>query len=361
MLRNNKGSIMVSALIGIIAVSVLGAGMLQYSTFNTRQAAREEREKQAFYLARTGLQVMENHLINCRDGDDPDLWNEAREQIVINLEEHGLEFAGWHQDRLQRKTSIILELRSSDEDKEKVDPGDIGWSDWYPENHIESGWPGQFRVRAVQLPDDDKIYIEAEGKVGSVTRLLSNAEQPLEGETPEKDPVPPPPPFDPEDDPEPEDPEPGDPEPEDPEPEDPEPEDPETDDPESEDPENGGEGGRDSPADPQVFGAGSGITYSGQQSPSFEGSVYAGTLEPPTPALYFGFEDEGIDGGDDRAEMTGHEGGATGSGSTITYGSSSWYGRESSGSVYEEPRVGDGVQFTTRSDDWEEWLSDIFD
>ena len=59
---NNKGSAIVPALVGILALSMLGFAMMQYSYFDTAKVVREEREKQAYYMARSGLRIMEEYI-----------------------------------------------------------------------------------------------------------------------------------------------------------------------------------------------------------------------------------------------------------------------------------------------------------
>ena len=65
-IKNKRGSALPLALIGILAISVLGMASMRTSESDTSQVVREERSKQAYYMARSGLEIMEKYIVDAR-------------------------------------------------------------------------------------------------------------------------------------------------------------------------------------------------------------------------------------------------------------------------------------------------------
>jgi hypothetical protein len=57
MINNSKGAALPLAVITMLVVSLLGAGLWQYSTSDTIQVARQENKMKAFYIARSGAEA----------------------------------------------------------------------------------------------------------------------------------------------------------------------------------------------------------------------------------------------------------------------------------------------------------------
>jgi len=67
LLKNQKGSAMIVALIVMLVSSLLGSAMYQYSTASTMHVAKDEKHMQAYYLARSGADAVAEYIIKNPD------------------------------------------------------------------------------------------------------------------------------------------------------------------------------------------------------------------------------------------------------------------------------------------------------
>ncbi|HHW22546.1 MAG TPA: hypothetical protein GXX26_06650 [Clostridiaceae bacterium] len=102
--RSKKGMAMIITLIVIFVFTVLGAVIWQYGINSVKQADKSSRQKQAYYLARSGAEAIYSHMIN--ETDTAALKNKIDKildiaSVPVNIED------GSFTVTLRRKGSVI--------------------------------------------------------------------------------------------------------------------------------------------------------------------------------------------------------------------------------------------------------------